>query len=53
MRKILLLLLCVTVTLLAYANPITPEAVVYDLQGRKVLNPRQGVFIVNGRLVIK
>lgn len=29
------------------------EAVIYDLQGRKVLNPRQGLFIVNGRLVIK
>ena len=31
----------------------TADAVVYDLAGRRVQNAQKGVFIVNGKVVIK
>jgi hypothetical protein len=33
--------------------PALNEGVVYDLQGRKVMNPAKGLYIVNGKKVIK
>lgn len=32
---------------------IDPDASYYDLQGRRVMNPTKGVYIVNGRKVLK
>lgn len=34
-------------------TPTISEGVVYDLQGRKVMNPAKGLYIVNGKKVIK
>lgn len=34
-------------------TPALNEGVVYDLQGRKVMNPSKGLYIVNGKKVIK
>lgn len=35
----------------AVSSQATSEAVVYDLQGRRVANPQKGLFIVNGKKV--
>lgn len=34
-------------------TPALNEGAVYDLQGRKVMNPAKGLYIVNGKKVIK
>ena len=35
------------------AEPASTESVVYDLSGRRVLNAQKGLYIVNGKKVIK
>ena len=37
---------------LTFDNIVNTEAVVYDLQGRRVANPGKGMYIVNGEKVI-
>ena len=36
-------------------KPTTPakEGVIYDLQGRRVMNPGRGIYIVNGKKVVR
>lgn len=35
----------------ASSSDLTAETVIYDLQGRRVANPRKGLFIKNGKVV--
>lgn len=41
------------VTAIEKLTPAISEGVVYDLQGRKVMYPAKGLYIVNGKKVIK
>ena len=38
---------------LPHVAPASKEDVIFDLQGRRILHPTHGIYIINGKKVVK